>query len=87
MFGYPSKEIDKRKWNTSWEEIERLAEYIKENGVDVVEVLSIEPLGSPGCGLCMNEYFVKCAYKHNGLPFVVKSYEHWESRKTPPVWL
>jgi len=69
------------------QEAERLSEYIQEGGKEVVEVLGIEPLGSPGRSWCMNGYFVKCAYKCNGLPFVVKSYEQWESRKIPPEWL
>ncbi len=68
-------------------EIEKLAELIKREGAEYVEVLSVESLGSPGYGLWMNEYFVKCMYKRNGLPFVVKSYEQWESRKVPPSWL
>ncbi len=71
----------------NWQETERLAKYIKEDGAEVVEVLAIEPLGSPGRSLGVNGYFVKCVYKRNSLPFVVKSYEQWESRKTPPLWL
>lgn len=68
-------------------EIEKLAELIRQEGMEYVEVLSVESLGSPGRSLWMSEYFVKCAYKRNGLPFVVKSYEQWKSRKTPPAWL
>lgn len=74
-------------WKMNEQETKRLAEYIKEDGAEVVEVLGTEPLGSPGRGLGVNGYFVKCAYKRSGLPFVVKSYEQWESRKTPPSWL
>ncbi len=76
-----------RKESMDRDAIEQLAEHIKKDGADVVEVLGIEPLGSPGRSLGVNGYFVKCAYKRNGLPFVVKSYEQWESRKTPPSWL
>ncbi len=50
----------------NWDKIEQLAEYIKRDGVEVVEVLGIEPLGSPGGSLGVNGYFVKCAYKRNG---------------------
>ncbi|MEO6889569.1 MAG: hypothetical protein ABI456_09800 [Ktedonobacteraceae bacterium] len=60
---------------------------IKQEGMEHVEVVSVEPLGSPGHGLSMNDYFVKCVYKRNSLPFMVKSYEQWESRKNPPAWL
>ena len=47
------------------EAIEQLAEHIKKDGAGVVEVLGIEHLGSPGRGLWVNGYFVKCVYKRN----------------------
>lgn len=64
-----------------WQEAEQLAERIRTEAGKQIAVVGIEPLGPVKNPAYASHFFVKCACKATGLPFAVKSFEHWEDLK------
>jgi hypothetical protein len=65
----------------NWQEAEQLAERIRTEAGKVIVVVGIEPFGPVKNPAYASDFFVKCACRVTGLPFVVKSLEHWEDLK------
>ena len=61
----------------TWQEAEQLAERIRTEAPKQIGVVEIAPLG-PGNPAFATVFSVKCACKITGLPFFVKSLEHWK---------
>ncbi len=65
----------------TWQEAEQLAEHIRSEAPKMIVVVGIEHLGSASHPVYATAFAVKCACRTTGLPFLVKSLEHWERLK------
>ena len=59
------------------QEAEQLADHIRSEVPKMIVVEGIREIGP----LYATAFAVKCACKYTGLPFIVKSLEHWEHLK------
>ena len=62
----------------NWQEAEQLAERIRSEAPRLIVVVGIEHLGPASQPRYATDFAVKCACKISGLPFLVKSLEHWD---------